>query len=156
MGLGFLKIWFRELFLNELVIDSPKLAAINAFQTADTFRAVGPLINFDVDRAILPAFVAKGAFILKGDQPEKADLVEQSKDRSQRTCCPAEGTFAHYHPDNEQDKNRGFPGEQEAQLTSDICADGRQRKTSFQGSGRANPFAKPGLAKPELIHDKQR
>jgi len=58
MELSFLKIWIWEFFLDELIADSAEFAAVDAFQAADTFRAVGPLINLDIHWAILPAFVA--------------------------------------------------------------------------------------------------
>lgn len=156
MGLSFLKIWFWEFFLDELVVDGAEFAAVDAFQAADTFRAVGPLINFDIDRAVLPAFVAQCAFIIKRDHLEKADLVEQGIDCPERTGGPAERAFAHDHPDYEKDQNREFPGEQEAELPPDIRADSSQREAGFQGACRTDPFAKPRLAKSELIHDKKR
>ena len=69
-----IRIW--EFFLDELIADSAELAAVDAFQAAHTFRAVGPLINLDVYWAVLPAFVAKCAFILERDQLEETDLIE--------------------------------------------------------------------------------
>lgn len=109
MGLSFLKIWIWEFFLDELVVDGAEFAAVDAFEAADAFRAVGPFVNFDIDRAVLPAFVAQCAFIVKRDHLEKADLVEQGIDRPKRTCGPAERTFARDHPYDEKDQNRDFP-----------------------------------------------
>lgn len=121
-----LKIRFREFFLDEFIIDRAELAAVDAFQAADTFRAVGSLIHFDIDRAVLPTFVAQRAFVLKRDHLEEANLVEQGKDRPEWTCGPAERAFAYDHPDQKQDQNREFPGEQETELAPDVRADGCQ------------------------------
>jgi len=155
MELCLLKIRFWEFFLDELVIDRAEFAAVDALQAADTFRAVGPLINFDIHRAILPAFVAQCAFILERDHLEETDLVEKGKDRAQRTCGPAKRPLAHNHPDDEQDQERDFPGKQESELPPNIWTYSSQRKSRFQGAGRADPFTEPCLAEAELIHDKK-
>ena len=151
-----MKIRLGEFFLDKLIIDRTKLAAVDAFQATDTLRAVGFLVYFDIDRTILPAFVAQGALILIRDHSEEANPVEQGKDRTKRTRGPAEWAFAHNHPNQKQDQNRKFPGEQETKLSSDIWADGRQRNSGFKGASRTDPFAEPCLTESKLIHDKKR
>jgi len=76
MGLRFLEIWIWEFFLDELVVDGAERAAVDAFEAADAFRAVGSFVNFDIHRAVLPAFVAKSAFVVVDSHTKKADLVE--------------------------------------------------------------------------------
>ncbi|GAH33285.1 unnamed protein product, partial [marine sediment metagenome] len=48
---------------------------------------------------------AKGTidtFIVVHSHPKETHLVEQSEDRSQRTCCPAERSLCENHPYQEQ------------------------------------------------------
>ena len=151
-----LEVGGGEFFFDEFVFDGPEFAAVDAFQAANAFRAVGSLIDFDIHRAVFQAFVAQRAFVFVSDHPEKADLVEQSKDRTKRAGGPAERPFADDHPDDKQDQNPHFPGKQEPELPPDIRTDGRQRKARLQCPRRAYPFAEPCLPEPELIHDKKR
>lgn len=76
MDSGSLEVGFGDFFPDELVADSTEFAAVDAFEAAHTFRAVWALVYFDVHRAIFPAFVAKGAFLIVHDHSEKADFVE--------------------------------------------------------------------------------
>jgi hypothetical protein len=74
------------------------LTGIHTFQAANTIRAVGTFIDFDLRGTVFLTIAAQGADVFVDKHPKEACFVEEPEYSPKRAGCSAEGPLGENHP----------------------------------------------------------